>query len=108
MGLSDFGICLIREAPRITETTEVVGPRAFMAPELEDGSRLDVTPAADVYSLGKVIYYMLSGGMTLPRERLNEQQFRRIFDKGERYRLLELLLKDGLRHRPTDHDLKTI
>jgi serine/threonine protein kinase len=35
--LSDFGICLIREAPRITETTEVVGPRAFMAPELEDG-----------------------------------------------------------------------
>jgi hypothetical protein len=36
---------------------------------------------------------MLSGGVTLPRERLNEQQFRRIFDKGERYRLLELLLQ---------------
>jgi serine/threonine protein kinase len=54
--LSDFGICLIREAPRITETPEVMGPRAFMAPELEDGGQLDVTPAVDIYSLGKVIY----------------------------------------------------
>ncbi len=53
--LSDFGICLLREAPRITETPEVMGPRAFMAPELEDGGQLDVTPAADIYSLGKVI-----------------------------------------------------
>jgi serine/threonine protein kinase len=46
--LTDFGICLLREAPRITESQEVVGPWAFMAPELDDG-QLDVTPAADVY-----------------------------------------------------------
>ena len=36
--LSDFGICLIREAPRVTEPPEVMGPRAFMAPELEQGA----------------------------------------------------------------------
>ncbi len=36
--LSDFGICLIREAPRVTELPEVMGPRGFMAPELELGS----------------------------------------------------------------------
>jgi serine/threonine protein kinase len=45
---------------RVTVTQEVVGPRAFMAPELEDGGRLEVTFAADIYSLGKVIYYMLA------------------------------------------------
>lgn len=58
--LSDFGICLIREAPRITETPAVMGPRGFMAPELEEGGQLDVSAAADIYSLGKVIYYMFS------------------------------------------------
>jgi serine/threonine protein kinase len=44
--LSDFGICLIREAPRVTESPEVMGPRAFMAPELEEGGPLDATPSA--------------------------------------------------------------
>lgn len=91
--LSDFGICLIREAPRLTETPEVMGPRAFMARELEDGGQLEVTPAADIYSLGKVIYYMLSGGVIVPRERVHEAQFSGLFDKGQRYRLLEILLQ---------------
>jgi serine/threonine protein kinase len=91
--LSDFGICLIREAPRVTELPEVVGPWAFMAPELEQGGQLDVTPSADIYSLGKVIFYMLSGGVILPRERIHEEQFRNVFAKGERYGLMELLLR---------------
>jgi serine/threonine protein kinase len=90
--LSDFGICLIREAPRVTEPPEVMGPRAFMAPELEQGGQLDVTPSADIYSLGKVIFYMLSGGVILPRERIHEEQFRKVFAKGERYGLMEILL----------------
>jgi hypothetical protein len=36
---------------------------------------------------------MLSGGVILPRERIHEDQFRKIFAKGERYGLLELLLR---------------
>ena len=91
--LTDFGICLIREQPRVTETPEIMGPRAFLAPELEEGGQLDVTSAADVYSLGKVIYYMVSGGIILPRERLHEEKYRKIFASGERYHLLELLLR---------------
>jgi len=91
--LSDFGICLIREAPRITESPEVMGPRAFMAPELEQGGELEVTPSADLYSLGKVIFYMLSGGVIIPRERLHEARFQKVFAKGERYGLLEILLR---------------
>jgi serine/threonine protein kinase len=57
--IGDFGICLIRDLDRGTPADEVVGPVQFMAPELEGGGQLDVSPAADVYSLGKVIYYML-------------------------------------------------
>ena len=91
--LSDFGICLIREMPRNTELHEVVGPRSFMAPELERGGPQDVTPAADIYSLGKVIYFMLSGGTTLPREDLHDPQFARLFEGGDRHRLVLLLLE---------------
>lgn len=91
--LSDFGICLLRENTRLTDPEEVVGPRAFLAPELEDGGQLDVTPAADIYSLGKVLYYMISGGVIIPRERLDEGQYNQLFSKGERHRLLQLLLR---------------
>jgi len=90
--LADFGICLIRDLDRRTPPNEVVGPVQFMAPELEEGGKLDVTSAADVYSLGKVIYYMLSGGTVLPRERLHEPEFAKIFLGGERQRLFEALL----------------
>jgi serine/threonine protein kinase len=91
--LADFGICLIRRADRSTPPDEVVGPRAYMAPELEDGGKLDVTPAADVYSLGKVIYFMLSGGKVLPRERLDDPRYASAFDGGQRHGLLQLLLR---------------
>lgn len=91
--LTDFGICLLRDRPRVTDDKEVVGPRAFMAPELEEGGQLNVTPAADIYSLGKVIFYMISNGQIVPRERLDDERFQSIFAKGERYHLLELLLQ---------------
>ncbi|MEC4682352.1 MAG: serine/threonine-protein kinase [Nitrospirota bacterium] len=91
--VADFGICLIRELPRTTETGEVVGPRSFMAPELEDGGILEVTPAADIYSLGKVIYYMLSGGVIFPREKVHEARYRELFPRGGRYSLLQSLLE---------------
>ena len=53
--LSDLGLCLIAGEDRLTSTQEAVGPRYFMAPELEDGRHLDVDARADVYSLGKLL-----------------------------------------------------
>ncbi len=111
--VSDFGICLVRQEIRPTETKEIVGPWAFMAPELEDGGRLDATAAADVYSLGKVIYYMISGGTVLPRERLYEKQHKALFSKGERYTLLEILLGNmicslEIRHQDMDQVIADI
>jgi serine/threonine protein kinase len=88
-------------------TGEVVGPRAFIAPELEEGGgNLDVTPAVDVYSLGKVIYFMLSGGRELPRERLDEPQFAAVFQGGERHRLVQLLLRRMI--SPLDQRIRTM
>lgn len=57
----DFGICYFEdEDNRLTETMEQVGSRYFIAPELEQGRSLDVTAAVDSYSLGKILYFLLS------------------------------------------------
>jgi len=100
--LADFGICLIAETKRPTEIGEVAGPWAFMAPELESGGQLNVTAAADIYSLGKVIYYMLSGGVIMPRERLNEDQYAAVFTPGGRFHALRLLLSRMITTLPKD------
>jgi serine/threonine protein kinase len=91
--LADFGICHLGTGKeRLTRDGEVVGPRAFIAPELETGGQVPVDGAADIYSLGKVIYYMLSGGGLIAREQLNSADFDAIFTKGERSGLLRTLL----------------
>jgi serine/threonine protein kinase len=59
--VGDFGVCFIQTADRLTETIEAVGARYYMAPELADGRAEDVTPAVDVYSLGKILYWFLTG-----------------------------------------------
>jgi serine/threonine protein kinase len=98
--VSDFGICLIADRPtRHTETGEVVGPVVFMAPELEGGGKLDVTADADIYSLGKVIYYMLTGGVRLPRENLDEEKYAAVL-AGPGHEDLRLLLTQMICPRP--------
>lgn len=74
--ISDMGLSLISEKPRVTPTPEAVGPRYYMAPELEDGRCLDVTPAADIYSLGKLLYFMLSQGKIFAREKYQVPEWR--------------------------------
>ncbi|MGY8710480.1 serine/threonine-protein kinase [Bradyrhizobium sp. 18BD] len=98
--VSDFGICLIDDdRPRQTEDCERAGPAMFMAPELEGGGPLDVGPEADVYSLGKVIFFMLSGGTILPRERLNESPYREVLE-GDGLGRLNSLLSGMIRRDP--------
>lgn len=71
MVVLDFGLCYFTdEEERLTETMEQVGSRFYMAPELESGRAGSVTAKADVYSLGKILYYLLSG-RHLPRENLD-------------------------------------
>jgi len=56
----DFGISrVVTEETRLTQTGSAVGTPAFMAPEQFEGR--DVTPAADIYALGSVLYACLTG-----------------------------------------------
>ena len=58
--VGDFGVCFIQTADRLTETMEAVGARYYMAPELADGRAEDVKPQADIYSLGKILYWLFT------------------------------------------------
>lgn len=75
--IGDFGLCYFtdNEEERHTETAEAVGARFFMAPESEDGRMEDVTPSVDVYSLGKLLYWLVSGGRRFSREKTREPRW---------------------------------
>jgi serine/threonine protein kinase len=60
--VGDFGLCFVdEEGERVTMTEEQIGSRFYMAPELASGRSDEITPAADVYALGKVLYWILAG-----------------------------------------------
>lgn len=68
--LGDFGICYVEDAEPVTFSDEAVGSRYYLAPEMEAGNRSlgEPTDKTDVYSLGKVLFWMLSGGRKFDRE----------------------------------------
>lgn len=72
--IADFGLCYAEDGERHTLTGEAVGARRYMAPEFELGRQDEIIPASDVYSLGKLFYWLLSG-QTLPRERHNDPPY---------------------------------
>jgi serine/threonine protein kinase len=57
--LTDFGIARLSYGSSMTKRTSLIGTPEYMAPELADGGT--VTPAADLYSIGILLYEMLSG-----------------------------------------------
>jgi len=64
--IADFGIAKvlsqgdIAEA-RMTQAGEILGTPAYMAPEQARGNPNEICPATDVYSLGAMLYEMLTG-----------------------------------------------
>ena len=57
--LVDFGLARDPEGAKLTVTDQPIGTPAYMPPELVRGDR-DITPAADVYSLGASLYECLT------------------------------------------------
>jgi eukaryotic-like serine/threonine-protein kinase len=57
--IADFGIARIGGADTITEAGTVLGTAAYISPEQARGEQ--ATPASDVYSVGVMLYRMLSG-----------------------------------------------
>jgi len=57
--LVDFGLATARAESRLTATGQIVGTPPYMAPERF--KEREVTPAADLYALGILLYEMLTG-----------------------------------------------
>ncbi len=84
----DFGIAKALQQP-LTEHTlftgfnQMVGTPAYMSPEQAEMNALDVDTRSDIYSLGAVLYELLTGSPPLNPRRLKEAAF------GEMQRLIQ-------------------
>jgi len=74
--VGDFGLCIdLNDAQeRATTTSEAIGARMYIAPEVEMGRVEEPEASSDVYSLGKVLYFILSA-RTLMREDYAEPEY---------------------------------
>jgi len=76
----DFGVAKATEQ-RLTERTlftqygAIVGTFEYMSPEQAEMSQLGVDTRSDVYSLGVLLYELLTGDTPLSRQRLREAAF---------------------------------
>src|SRR4030095_2636081 len=60
--VSDFGVAKRMDVRSgLTQSGTILGTPAYMAPEQAAGRVKDITIAADVYSLGAILYEMLTG-----------------------------------------------
>src|SRR5262249_10387530 len=60
--LADFGLARSTEEARITRAGVIAGTPAYMSPEQARGDE-NMGPSSDIYSLGIVLYEMLTGAL---------------------------------------------
>ena len=76
----DFGVAKAT-GPRLTDQTlytefgAVVGTLEYMSPEQAELNQLDIDTRSDIYSLGVLLYELLTGSTPLERKRLKEVLF---------------------------------
>jgi serine/threonine protein kinase len=61
--VADFGLAKLLKTPdsELTVSGQIIGTPAYMSPEQVRGEGAHVGPAADVYSLGAILYHLLTG-----------------------------------------------
>src|SRR5712664_353219 len=76
----DFGVAKAA-GPRLTEHTlftefgQVVGTFEYMSPEQAELNQLDIDTRSDIYSLGVLLYELLTGTTPLERKRIKQVAF---------------------------------
>jgi serine/threonine-protein kinase len=103
--IGDFGIALQQEEERLTPSDNVIGTLIYLSPEQASASNA-ITHASDLYSLGVVLYEMISGEL---REPLFADPLFANDDSSEVYQQLSMfpepvrpLLIKALRRKPED------
>ncbi len=76
----DFGVAKAMKEPLTAKTiytrfTQVIGTPLYMSPEQIELSGLDVDTRSDIYSLGVLLYEILTGTTPFDRERLSSASF---------------------------------
>ncbi len=59
--VADFGLAKQSQDPTLTRSGAVLGTPSYMSPEQAAGVRGQVDTTSDVYSLGAILYHMLTG-----------------------------------------------
>ena len=62
--LTDFGLAKLLSADAdgaVTQTMEVLGTPSYISPEMASGTTTHLAAATDIYGLGAVLYYLISG-----------------------------------------------
>jgi serine/threonine protein kinase len=65
--VSDFGLARCEEiGGHLTRSLTSFGTPGYIAPEQADGPAAQLTPAADIYSLGAILFELLAGRLPFP------------------------------------------
>lgn len=119
--ITDFGLAKVREmASALSQAGLVAGTPSYMSPEQALGHAVPETPLADVYSLGAVLYSLLTGkppfeGKTVPetllmvtrREPIPPRRIRRDVPAALEQICLKCLEKDPTRRYGSMGELAT-
>ncbi len=82
----DFGVAKatdqqLTEKTMFTQFGQIVGTLEYMSPEQSEMGALDIDTRSDIYSLGVLLYELLTGSTPLHRQRLKAKPFTEILRK---------------------------
>src|SRR5690606_4176898 len=92
--LTDFGIARGALDTGLTDTGMALGTAAYMAPEQASGQPL--TPAADIYAAGVILFEMLTARLPFPGDNPVQVMFQHVNDPPPRPRTLNPDIPPGL------------
>ncbi|HXG61072.1 MAG TPA: bifunctional serine/threonine-protein kinase/formylglycine-generating enzyme family protein [Planctomycetota bacterium] len=78
--VTDFGTARAEDDVRLTETGELLGTPAYMAPEQIAGRAHEAGPKADVYALGAILFELVTGRLPYEAESFLELSARVLHD----------------------------